>query len=270
MQRFVPVAVALVALAVPANAPAALFFVFDAASTQPNDRVTVRTANTPKDFVLSRRVKPLQRAVRLYLVRNDVALEVHSRLDARLQFVGSLTPDRNGRGLVRFSAPPLDAGSYTLAYWCPACAANSRGRTFFVQQPAQFRQPYRAQALLRIETTASCPVTLPNGNRPSGQPRSVSWYGNGLLWAGLDADGTYEVTQDRVGADGSIGNKLLWVTTPPTERPTISRRAARRACTAAQGARREPGVVLQRHPTFVHERGQFPHRGLLEIAGAGG
>jgi hypothetical protein len=50
----------------------------------------------------------------------------------------------------------------------------------------------------------------------------VSWYGNGLLWAGLEADGIYEVSQDRVGADGSIGNKLLWVTTPSTARPTIS------------------------------------------------
>ena len=54
--------------------------------------------------------------------------------------------------------------------------------------------------------------------RHAGQPRSVSWYGNGLLWAGLTADGVYSVPPDHVGADGSIGNKLLWVTTPPAER----------------------------------------------------
>jgi len=77
---------------------------------------------------------------------------------------------------------------------------------------------YRSQALLRIESTASCPVTLPNGNRPPGQPRSVSWYGNGLPWAGLTSDGAYAVSPDRVDADGSIGNKLLWVTTPPVAR----------------------------------------------------
>ena len=50
----------------------------------------------------------------------------------------------------------------------------------------------------------------------------MSWYGNGLLWAGLTADGVYAVSPDRVGADGSIGNKLLWVTTPPAEKPTVS------------------------------------------------
>jgi hypothetical protein len=30
------------------------------------------------------------------------------------------------------------------------------------------------------------------------------------------------VSQDRVGADGWIGNKLLWVTTPPWRAPTVS------------------------------------------------
>ena len=182
----------------------------------------MRTGATPQGFTLAQRVRPLQRPVRIYLVRNDVAADVHTRFDRRLSFVGSVVPDRNGRGLLTFSAPPLDAGSYTLAYWCPGCAANSRGRTFFVQRPEQFVLRYRSQALLRIESTESCPVTLPNGNKPSGQPPSVSWYGNGLLWAALDPDGIYEVAQDSVGADGSIGNKVLWVTTPPTARPTIS------------------------------------------------
>jgi len=222
VQRFALIAVALAALAAPANARAALFFLFDQPSASPNDRVTVRTGVTPRNFQSSRRVKPLQPAVRVYLVRTDVAVEVHSRLDPRLSFVGSVVPDRNGRGLVTLSVPPLDSGSYTLAYWCPGCAAYSRGRTFFVQQPEQFVQRYRSQALLRINTTQSCPVTLPNANRPPGQPRSVSWYGNGLLWAGLAADGIYAVPQDRVAADGSIFNKLPWVTTPSWERPTIS------------------------------------------------
>jgi hypothetical protein len=222
MQRFALVAVALVALAAPANGRAALFFVFDRPSATPNERVIVRTGGTPQTFELGQRLKPLQRPVRLYLVRNDLAADVHSRLDRRLSFVGSVVPDRNGRGLLSFSAPPLDPSAYTLAYWCPGCAAYSRGRTFFVQRPEQFVQRYRSRALLRIEATQSCPVTLPNANRPPGQPRSVSWYGNGLLWAGLTADGTYAVSPDRLGADGSIGNKLLWVTTPPTARPTIS------------------------------------------------
>jgi len=222
MQRFALIAVALVALAAPANARASLFFLFDQPSASPNDRVTVRTGGTPKDFEPGQRVKPFQRPVLVYLVRTDVAVDVHSRLDRRLNFVGSVLPDKNGRGLLTFSVPPLDSGTYTLAYWCPGCATYSRGRTLFVQRPDQFVQRYRSQALLRVSTTQSCPVTLPNANRPPGQPRWVSWYGNGLLWAGVTADGIYSVAQDRVGADGSIGNKLLWVTTPPWRAPTIS------------------------------------------------
>jgi hypothetical protein len=222
MKRLALVAVALVALAPPASASAASFFLFDRPDAAPNDRVTVRTGGTPKDFALSQRVKPFQRPIRLYLVRHDLAAQVHSRLDSRLHFVGSIVPDKNGRGLLTFSVPPLDPSAYTIAYWCRACAAYSRGRTFFVQQPDQWVPRYRSQALLRVATTASCPVTLPNGNRPPGQPRSVSWYGNGLLWAGLSSDGVYSVSPDRVAADGSIGNKLLWVTTPPWRKPAIS------------------------------------------------
>ena len=222
MQRLALVAAALVALAAPANARASLFFLVDQPNASPNDRVTVRTGGTPRDFKPGQRVKPFQRAVRVYLVRTDLAVDVHSRSDRRLNFVGSVVPDKNGRGLVTFSVPPLDSGTYTLSYWCPGCATYSRGRTFFVQQPDQFVQRYRSQALLRISTTQACPVTLPNANRPPGQPRNMSWYGNGLLWAGLTAGGIYSVPQDRVGADGSIGNKLLWVTTPPWSRPTIA------------------------------------------------
>ena len=222
MQRLVLVSIVLGALLMPANARGALFFLLDRPAAEPNERVTVRTGATPAGFGLRQRLKPFQRPVRIYLVEADAATRVHSRLDPRLHFVGSLVPDRNGRGLLTFSVPPLDAQTYALAYWCPGCATYSRGRTFFVQQPDQFVQRYRSRTLLRIASTQSCPVTLPNANRPPGQPRSVAWYGNGLLWAGVERDGTYTVAADRVGADGTIGNKLLWVTTPPWEKPTIS------------------------------------------------
>jgi hypothetical protein len=222
MKRLVFLAAGLVAVAAPANAGAASFLLFDRPDAAPNDRVTVRTGSTPRNFAPSQRVKPFQRPIRLYLVREEVADAVRSRLDPRLNFVGSIVPDKNGRALLTFSVPPLDAGTYTIAYWCRACAAYSRGRTFFVQQPDQWISRYRAQALLRVATTESCPVTLPNGNRPRGQPRLVSWYGNGLLWAGLSSNGVHAVSPERVAADGSIGNKLLWVTTPPWQKPTIS------------------------------------------------
>ncbi len=222
MNRLAILAVVLATLVAPANAGAASFFLFGRASASPNDRVTIRTGGTPKDFTVSRRVKPFQPAIRLYLVRADLADQVHSRFEARLNFVGRIVPDRNFHGLTMFSVPPLDAGSYTIAYWCPGCAAYSGGRTFFVQDPDEWVPHYRAQALLRVTTTKACPVTLPNQNRPPGQPRSMSWYGNGLLWAGISSTGTYAAPPSQVGADGSIGNKLLWVTTPPWRKPTIS------------------------------------------------
>ena len=48
----------------------------------------------------------------------------------------------------------------------------------------------------------SCPVTLPDGSRPPGQPRTVPWYGNGRIWAGISRDGVYAVQSDQVAADG--------------------------------------------------------------------
>ena len=196
------VAVLLAGLSAPADARTAVGFVFDRATAAPNDRVTVRGIGVPAT------------PVRLYLVRREVAHDVQSRYDRRLSFVGTIVGDRRFRGATTFSVPPLDAGGYTLAYWCRACAEYSRGRTFFVQEPGR--------AHLRIQGAATCPVTLPNRSRPSGQPRTVPWYGNGLLWAGLTRDGIYAVSPDRVGADGSIGNKLLWATTPAHLEPAVS------------------------------------------------
>jgi hypothetical protein len=223
MKRLAVIVLALAALAVPANARGALFFVFERSSAAPNDRLTVRAGGTPSNFKLSQRQKPLQPPVRLYLVRTQVAAEVHSRFDARLSFVGSVVLGRNGRGLMQFSVPPLDPGTYTIAYWCPGCARYSRGRTFYVQDPEQFVEPYRTQALLRVETTDFCPVTVPNGSKPPGQPRSVPWHGNGLLWAAwLNPDGIYTVPRDRLSRDGSIGAKLIWATSPPRRAPAVS------------------------------------------------
>jgi hypothetical protein len=223
MKRLPVIALALAALAVPRNATGALFFVFDEPSAAANDRAMVRAGGTPANFQLRDRTKPFQRPVRLYLVRKEVAAQVHSRFDSRLNFVGSIVLGSNGQGLLSFSVPPLDPGTYTVAYWCPGCARYSRGRTFYVQDPEQFVEPYRSQALVRVEATEACPVTVPNGRKPPGQPRRVTWHGNGLLWAAwLNREGVYAVPRDRVGPEGSIGAKLYWATSPPSRAPAIT------------------------------------------------
>lgn len=221
MHRLVLVIAVVVALSLPANARGALLLLLDRTTAKPNERVTVRTGPTPKGFKVGRRVRPFQPGVRIYLVAADAAPDVHSRFDRRLHFVGSLVPDRNGRGLLTFSVPPLDPNSYTLAYWCPACSTYSRGRRFFVQRPDQLAPRYRSQTLLRVESTDGCPVTLPNGNRPPGILSPGPWHGNGLAWVRLSPDGAYTVSPDDVGADGSISNKVAWVTTPRAREPSV-------------------------------------------------
>ena len=58
-----------------------------------------------------------------------------------------------------------------------------------------------------------CPVTIPNGNgppgEPPGEPGSSPYHGNGVLWAGLATDDGIE----RGGApqpDGSTTQRYLW------------------------------------------------------------
>ena len=185
MLRLAVIAVTILALALPVEAPGSSVFAFDRESAIANERVTVRSASS--------------RPARLYLVPHD-ASTVLTRNDRRLTFIGTIRPN----GSLTFSVPPLDAGRYRLAVWCARCRFTA------------------AAARLRIDPSPSCPVTLPNQSRPPGQPRNVPWYGNGLLWAGVQPDGTYTVPAERVGVDGTIGNKLLWVTTPPWAKPTIS------------------------------------------------
>jgi hypothetical protein len=197
------------------SARSALFFLFDPTTTKPGQQVTVRTGGTPQRFPPSQRVTPLQGAMRLYLVPNAVAGEVRSRFDRRLHFIGSLRPDRDGRGVLAFTVPPLESGSYAAAVWCPGCARSSGGRTFFVlgTRPGTVGR-YLPLMLLRVAappaTEGSCPVTIPNGSRPLGP--MPARHGNGLLWTGLPRDGRLVVSPDRVGPDGSIfWTKLIWI-----------------------------------------------------------
>ena len=189
--QWLALVVALVAgVAAPAHARAAIDFRFDRSSAAPNDRVTIRAGGAPES------------QVRLYLLRRELAGEVRSRFDRRLSFIGTIAGTAT-----TFSVPPLDAGEYVLAYWCRACAPRFAVRT---------------RARLLVGSATACPVTLPNRSRPPGQPRSLAWHGNGLLWASLTANGVYAVSPDRVAADGSIGNKLIWATRTGSSKPAVS------------------------------------------------
>jgi hypothetical protein len=168
------------------GAPPPLDFRFAAATAEPGDRVTVRVV----------RASLSPRVLRLYLIETGVAQRVRSRLDQRLHFIGPLRLRRKGLSALTFTVPPLESGSYALAY--------SSGRTFL----PVLRHRLRVLAIPAGE--AECPVTIPNGNRQLGP--MPARHGNGLLWTGLPRDGVAVLDHpDRVGPDGSIfWTKLIW------------------------------------------------------------
>jgi hypothetical protein len=164
--------------------------------------VTVRLGGTPAGFTLADRRRPLQRPIRVYLVRDGVAAEVRGRFDPRLHFVGTLVPDRSARGVLEFTVPPLDTGTYAVAAWCPGCARYSLGRAFFTL-PVPRVSRYREHMGLRIAMPPAadeCPVTI---SRSAG-----GWYGNGLLWTHRGGSGDLPVLRR---PDGTLFQKLGWL-----------------------------------------------------------
>jgi hypothetical protein len=221
MRRFATVVFlgALGSAVLVSSVEAALFFLFKPTAAKPGEVVAVRTGGTPAGFTAGNRLKPFQPPIRVYLVPNRLADEVHSRFDRRLHFVGSLVPDRKGRGVLRFTVPPVDTDDYAVAAWCPGCARYSFGRTFSVLRVGEDTAPrYRPLMLLRLELpdpTKACPVTVPRGGRPPLSSSSApQWHGNGVLWARLARDGVFTATADNQGwpgdPPGSIATKLYW------------------------------------------------------------
>ena len=180
----------------------ALFFLFRPTSVAAGELVTVRLGGTPAGFEHADRERPYRHPVRVYLVRDELAREITSRLDSRLHFVGSIAPDRDSRGVLTFQVPPLDTGRYAAAAWCPECARYSAGRTFFVlprPRVSRFREQMTLAVRMPNATRDSCPVTIPRG--PQGR------YTNGLLYTTLNRYGYMRP----VARDGTLFNKLPWV-----------------------------------------------------------
>ncbi len=149
-----------------------------------DDEVALRVAQTPR--------LP-QREVRLYLVPTGVAASVRSRFDSRLSFIGTVRAARGTR--LGFTVPPLDAGRYTLAYWC-------RGYLLSGQRVGIQRSP---KLIVEAPAGEGCPTTKPNGSGPRGPQRGpgLQWHGNGERGALLQSDGN--LVTNALG-----GYKLLW------------------------------------------------------------
>lgn len=212
----------LVAGVIVSSAHAALFFLFKPTTADAGSIVTVRLGGTPASFEPEDGERPLRNGIRLYLVPRDVAGEVSSRFDPRLHFVGRIVPDKNSRGVLSFTVPPLDTGAYAVAAWCPECARYSLGRTFFVQVIPEASRYRRSGSLyVRMSPPAdSCPATLraaggpPPGlawrTPPSWFPQTPGWHGNGFLWTSIPLGGTFVPQPQQFQPDGAVLTKLYW------------------------------------------------------------
>jgi len=132
------------------------------------------------------------KATRLYLVARGAA--VRSRFDPRLSFIGSVGASRPAR--LSFTVPPLEPGSYALAYWCRGCLPPDKG---VVTQ---------ASVALRVNAPAveGCPTTTPNGKAPPGVSRSTwDFHGNGALSVLLPPNA------DALTTNSLGGYKMFWV-----------------------------------------------------------
>jgi hypothetical protein len=173
------------ATASPASTPR---FSFSAAKAIAGDEVIVRVDRAPL---------AVRRTIRLYLVRRGGAATVRTRFDPRLSFIGSVTASRQVRSRLRFTVPPVDAGSYVLAYWCRGCLRRGTGVGI------------EKTSVLSVEASPgeSCAVTKPNGNTPPGLAISPNWHGNGSLWRALPLDGTFVYRT----TDATVFDKWIWL-----------------------------------------------------------
>ena len=138
--------------------------------------------------------RALSATTRLYLVPANATSAVRSRLDRRLYFIGTLGPSR---GAVRaFTVPPVEPGTYSLAYWCRGCLPS--GVKVAIEPAPRLR--------VRAPLTEGCPITIPNANAPPGVARSTwKYHGNGHLAVLLPPE-TMTLTTNALG-----GYKMFWV-----------------------------------------------------------
>lgn len=185
---FVLIAVAALACGAAAEAREAPRFSLSATTAVAGDIVELRVRST---------AQAPEATIRLYLVARGAAGKVRSRFDPRLNFIGTLGASRPAR--LAFTVPPLEPGSYALAYWCRGCLPPGKG-VGIQSSPA-----------LRVTAPAGegCPTTKPNGNAPPGVPRSTwKFHGNGFLAVLLPSNAT-TLTTNSLG-----GYKMLWVAKP--------------------------------------------------------
>jgi hypothetical protein len=171
-------------------------FSLSATAALSGDEVTARVSGRRGRF---------KRAIRLYLAPEGAASQVRSRLDPRLNFVGTLSPKGASVG---FTVPPLEPGPYALAYWCRGCAFP-RGKRLAVQRVPLIR--------IRAPNAPGCAVTKPNSKAPPGAQPSARLHGNDRLSVFLPPDGVLGTRNN----DGTLFEKMIWIAARPGSRRLV-------------------------------------------------
>jgi hypothetical protein len=148
------------------QAQSAVFFLLSPTTAKPGDPVVLRSPGTPEGFRNSSRLKPFQRPLRIYLVRDAIADDVKSPADPRLVFIGNFVGGQNGRGVLRFTVPKLPAGTYTTAWYrsWPCDIVGVCGPKFSTLGPIEGRTDllpqYAPKLVLHVQGGTSFPWLL--------------------------------------------------------------------------------------------------------------
>lgn len=109
-----------------------------------------------------------------------------------------------------------------------------------------------------------CPLTLPNGETPPGEPGSGANHGNGKLWTAMWPHNVVIATPDYVRPDGSVAMKWPWWWRGVRGNLAITGRRLDGAAEPLQ-AFIQPGYTNFQPSAIV-----FPTAGCWEVTGAVG
>jgi hypothetical protein len=167
-----------------------------------------------------------------------------------------------GKGVTVRRAPIL--ALVVLAATVAGCSRDSAA-----EDAANRAPPDDAERAVSVAPPApsrdSCPVTLPNGDPPPGEPPSAQFLGNGRIWTDLWPYGVIIGYRAFIEPDGSVGMKFPWWA--KGDRGTLSL-AARRLDAEAPGARIgaiNRGTGAPRGTRFWSSGLFFPTVGCWEI-----
>jgi hypothetical protein len=111
----------------------------------------------------------------------------------------SVDPVMSFRRLGLLAAPFILAGCLGSSEPTPPIKPATQGAT-----------PTSHKAKAVSQSKGTCPLTLPNGRTPPGEPDIGANHGNGKIWTAMWPHNVVIATPDYTERDGSVGMKWPW------------------------------------------------------------